>query len=218
MEERTWPNLVAVDDDAADVLFDRIGVLSAQIHSLGAELVRALSEFDAIDGWVGDGYKSYSQWISTRTRFSVPESRRLSRAATAAESMPTLMRAAGEGQVSVGVLADAARVVTPENESRVADVVLACTAAQSSRVLSKFRDLSEVPEPAGSSTEDDSTADQEREPTPESWWHFWWDEAGRGRIDAALDPVVAEMMQMAWAAARAAGNATPTASRSTTRR
>ena len=206
MEERTWPNLVAVQGeaaDAADALYDRIGVLSAQIHALGAELVQTLAEFDAADGWVGDGYKTFSQWISTRTRFSVPESRRLSRAATAAATMPTLMAAARQGQVSVGVLADAARVVTPENESRVADVVLACTAAQSSRVLSKFRDLSAVPDPAGSSTDDPQ--EPASEPAPESWWRMWWDDAGRGRIDAALDPVVAETMRQAWAAARAAG-------------
>ncbi|MDQ2678401.1 MAG: hypothetical protein M3Y51_06615, partial [Actinomycetota bacterium] len=111
--ERIWPSLVgAQDDDAIDVLYDRVGVLSAQIHALGAELVETLAEFDTIDGWVGDGYKTFSQWISTRTRFSVAESQRLSRAATAAESMPTLMAAARQGQVSVGVLADAARVVT----------------------------------------------------------------------------------------------------------
>ena len=205
MEERVWPNLVAAqDEDAVDVLYDRIGVLSAQIHALGAELVQSLAEFDSVDGWVGDGYKTFSQWISTRTRFSVPESQRLSRAASAAESMPTLMGAARQGQVSVGVLADAARVVTPENESRVADVVLACTAAQSSRVLSKFRDLSAVPDPADSSTGDDA-AEPATEPALESWWRTWWDDAGRGHIDAALDPVTAEMMRQAWSAARAAG-------------
>lgn len=201
MKEREWPNLVAVDDVAVDAIDERIGLLAAQIHSLGAELTEALAALDAVDGWVGDGYKSFAQWISVRTRFSVPESRRLARAAGAASTMPTLMRAAREGRVSVGVLADAARVVTPENEARVADVVLACTAAQSSSVLSKFRDLSDVPDPLDES----SAADDARVPTPESWWRFWWDDAGRGRIDAALDPVVAEMMRQAWAAARAAG-------------
>lgn len=208
MEEREWPNLVEGDDSLIDAIDERVGLIAAQIHSLGAELVEALAELDAVDGWVGDGYRSFAQWISVRTRFSVPESRRLARAAVASHTMPTLMGAAREGRVSVGVLADAARVVTPDNEARVADVVLACTAAQSSQVLSKFRDLSDLPELQPQDGSEPAAEDElptEPERRPESWWRFWWDEQGRGRIDAALDPLVAATMEQAWAAARAAG-------------
>ncbi|HMR95018.1 MAG TPA: hypothetical protein PKE05_05730, partial [Microthrixaceae bacterium] len=36
-------------------LDDRIGVLSAQIHALDADLVGVLAEYDAVGGWQGRG-------------------------------------------------------------------------------------------------------------------------------------------------------------------
>ncbi|MCO5307587.1 MAG: hypothetical protein M9906_16780, partial [Microthrixaceae bacterium] len=51
-------------------LDDRIGVLSAQIHALDAELVGVLAEYDAVGGWQGRGWRSFSHYLSVRTNFA----------------------------------------------------------------------------------------------------------------------------------------------------
>jgi hypothetical protein len=183
------------------VLDDRIGVLSAQIHALEAELAATVAEFDTEHGWQGGGYRSLSHWLSVRTKFMPTDAQRLAAVATRLDSVPTLFTEALAGRVSLGVLATAARVATPDNEARVAQIALDCTPAQSSRVLAKYRDL----RPA---TNDDAcTADAGTRPEPEPayWWNHWHDDQGRGRLDAALDPATSALLQQAWLAARTAG-------------
>ncbi|HNK38778.1 MAG TPA: DUF222 domain-containing protein, partial [Microthrixaceae bacterium] len=111
-------------------LDDRIGVLSAQIHALDAELVGVLAEYDAVGGWQGRGWRSFAHYLSVRTNFAPRDAERLVSIAARVDEMPSLLAAARGGQVSMGVLASAARVVTPENEARVLDVVRACTPRQ----------------------------------------------------------------------------------------
>ncbi|HNO45009.1 MAG TPA: DUF222 domain-containing protein, partial [Microthrixaceae bacterium] len=120
---------------------DRIGVLSAQIHALDAELVGVLAEYDAVGGWQGRGWRSFSHYLSVRTNFAPRDAERLVSIAARVDEMPSLLAAARGGQVSMGVLAFAARVVTADNEARVLDVVRACTPRQAQRVLAAYRSL-----------------------------------------------------------------------------
>ena len=122
-------------------LDDRIGVLSAQIHALDAELVGVLAEYDAVGGWQGRGWRSFAHYLSVRTNFAPRDAERLVSIAARVDEMPSLLAAARGGQVSMGVLASAARVVTPDNEARVLDVVRACTPRQAQRVLAAYRSL-----------------------------------------------------------------------------
>ncbi|MEZ5240702.1 MAG: DUF222 domain-containing protein [Microthrixaceae bacterium] len=126
-------------------LDDRIGVLSAQIHALDAELVGVLAEYDAVGGWQGRGWRSFAHYLSVRTNFAPRDAERLVSIAARVDEMPSLIAAARGGQVSMGVLASAARVVTPENEARVLDVVRACTPRQAQRVLAAYRSLRPTP-------------------------------------------------------------------------
>ena len=138
-----WPEAAVVGDWESRLreLDDRIGVLSAQIHALDAELVGVLAEYDAVGGWQGRGWRSFSHYLSVRTNFAPRDAERLVSIAARVDEMPSLIAAARGGQVSMGVLASAARVVTPENEARVLDVVRACTPRQAQRVLAAYRSL-----------------------------------------------------------------------------
>jgi hypothetical protein len=191
----------AVANEAArDRLDARVGVLAAQIHALSAELVDTIAEFDAVSG--SQGYSSTAQWLSVRAGFSTGEARRLCALARRAEQMPTLMRHARAGQLSTGVLTTAARVVTADNEERVAEIAVSCTPAQSARILSTYRSIADPPDPDTPDPDPDTPIREH-----DTWWRSWFDDQGRGRIDAALSPDVAALVDQAWAAARTAGEA-----------
>jgi hypothetical protein len=181
---------------AVDALNDRIGVLSAQIHALEAELVGTVAEFDTAEGWQGGGFRSMAHWLSIRTKFTVRDAHQITRVARRVEQIPTLMDSARDGQISLGVLDAAARVTTPENEQAVARLAVQCTPSQLSKVLSTYRDLKPTPDP-------DTDDDGEPESDPEYWWRLWEDHKGRGRLDAAMDATTTALMQAAWDAARA---------------
>ncbi|MCB9374513.1 MAG: DUF222 domain-containing protein [Microthrixaceae bacterium] len=179
-------------------LDDRIGVLSAQIHALDAELVGVLAEYDAVGGWQGRGWRSFAHYLSVRTNFAPRDAERLVSIAARVDEMPSLLAAARGGQVSMGVLASAARVVTPENEARVLDVVRACTPRQAQRVLAAYRSLRPTPGTAdgdgGGDGADGSVADDLE---LDHWWRNWIDDHGRYRIDGALDKLTGELLEQA---------------------
>ncbi|MHB1139838.1 MAG: HNH endonuclease signature motif containing protein, partial [Microthrixaceae bacterium] len=192
-------------------LDDRIGVLSAQIHALEAELAATVAEFDAEQGWQGGDFRSLGHWLSVRAKFLPSDAQRVARVAERLESVPTLFTEALAGRVSLGVLAAAARVSTPENETRVAQIALDCTPSQATRVLGKYRDLKAMQDhdPACPHSPDDENChcpapDDGERPVlgDEYWWRLWHDERGRGRLDAALDPVTAALVHQAWLAAQ----------------
>jgi len=171
-------------------LDDRIGVLSAQIHALDAELVGVLAEYDAVGGWQGRGWRSFSHYLSVRTNFAPRDAERLVSIAARVDEMPSLLAAARGGQVSMGVLASAARVVTADNEARVLDVVRACTPRQAQRVLAAYRSLrpttNDDTDGDGGGGADGSVADDLE---LDHWWRNW--------IDGALDKLTGELLEQA---------------------
>jgi hypothetical protein len=183
----------------------QVGVLSAQIHALSARLVDLVADFDRSGG--AHGYTTTAQWLSIRGGFTPGEARRVVGVAQRQDELPTLMAHAHAGRRSVGVIAAAARVVTPENEAAVAEVVVSTTPAQSSRILSTYRSVRDSSDQDPCTGSDDHDAPGPPPPAPPTWWRSWFDDAGRGRIDAALSPEVAALVQQAWDAARAAGEA-----------
>ena len=192
----------------------RIGTLAAQIHALETELVECLAEFDRLNGWQSHDFRSYAQWVSIRTKFPVSEARRLTSVAERLDRVPSLLEDARAGRVSVGMLGAAARVSTPENEERVADIVRDCTPSQAQRVLSKYRELAPTMGGGEGGSSDPAGDDGGRaapEPEPDYWWRQWSDELGRGRVDGALDAATAALLAQAWKAAQASGEKERTA-------
>ena len=179
-------------------LDDRIGVLSAQVHALEAELVGVLAEFDEVQGWQGQGWRSFAHYVSVRTNFVPRDAERLVSVAARVDDLPSLLADARRGQVSVGVLASAARVVTPENEAKVADIVRACTPRQAQRVLAAYRSLRPAVEDAVDDAVDDAGDDHPADDLElDHWWRNWVDDHGRYRIDGALDKLTGELLEQA---------------------
>ncbi|MFN7969143.1 MAG: DUF222 domain-containing protein [Acidimicrobiales bacterium] len=178
-------------------LDDRIGVLSAQIHALDGDLVGVLAEYDAVGGWQGRGWRSFSHYLSVRTNFAPRDAERLVSIAARVDEMPSLLAAARGGQVSMGVLASAARVVTAENEARVLDVVRACTPRQAQRVLAAYRSLRPTTNDStdGDGGGGDGAVADDLE--LDHWWRNWIDDHGRYRIDGALDKLTGELLEQA---------------------
>lgn len=194
-----------LDTSRLDELDDRMGVLAAQLHTIGVELIETFAEFAACSGLHGSNYRSDAQWLSVRTKLPISEARRIVALANCLTQIPTLAAAAREGRVSLGVLAAAARVTTPQNEAQVAEVALATTPSQSARILRAFRAVRDADnEPTTPDDQGDGPL-----PEPSSWWRLWYDDSGRGRIDAALDPTTAALVAAAWEAARASDDAHP---------
>ncbi len=188
------PDPVRVRECRQRELDDRIGVLSAQIHALEAELVGVLAEFDEAQGWQGQGWRSFAHYVSVRTNFAPRDAERLVSVAARVDDLPSLLADARAGQVSVGVLASAARVVTPENEAKVADIVRACTPRQAQRVLAAYRSLRPAVDDAAVGAGDDHPADDLE---LDHWWRNWIDDHGRYRIDGAVDKLTGELLEQA---------------------
>ncbi len=189
------------------VLNDRIGVLAAHIHMLQAQLVTTLCEYNNGEHWKGNGYKNFAQWVSVRTKFTPTEARRYTTIATNLTTIPALHAQALQGRVSLGLLEHATRISTPNNQAAISDLILNCTPAQATRLLATYKKL--APQPAsnpnstGSVDNPDSPAPDPDSPDPDYYWRTWHDHQGRGRIDAALDPITTALLQQAWEAAKA---------------
>jgi len=96
----------------ANELNDRIGVLIAQHHAIGAEIVACLAELHELDGWQGEGYRSLAHWLSIRGSYTMTEAKQYEMVATRLETMQPIVADAAVGKHSVGVMAMAARIAT----------------------------------------------------------------------------------------------------------
>lgn len=190
-----------------------IGELAAQVHSLEARLVDAFGELLSLGGATGTGYRSPAHWLSVRTKYTMRDAHELVALAERADVIAPLLVDARAGQLSVGVLAQAARVAHRANADALRDTLRVCTPAQALKVLRTYRSV--APD-AGDITSDtgDATSDA-RDPAPEfvepgppdglpveTWWRHWTDDAGRYRLDAALDPATGALLETAREAAR----------------
>ena len=111
------------------------------------------------------------------------------------------------------MLASAARVVTPENEARVLDIVRACTPRQAQRVLAAYRSLRPTTndgDDGGDGGGDDGSVADDLE--LDHWWRNWIDDHGRYRIDGALDKLTGELLEQARRAVIAEMERTTTSS------
>lgn len=193
-------------------LDDRIGELAAQAHAIEAELVGALAELVELGGADGIGYQSTAHWLSVRTKYTMRDARELVLLAERAGQIESLLADGRAGQLSVGVLAVAARLACGSNIEALRDTLRVCTPTQAVKVLRTYRVVADDKDDAADNA-DDTGGDDGRpefvEPgssfghAPETWWHRWTDDQGRYRLDAALDATTGALLEAARDAARA---------------
>lgn len=194
----------------------RVGVLTAQINALNVELAAVVGSLDAEGGCSGPGYRSPTHWLSVNAGLARTDAARLVRVGARLDQIPTLAEAAYRGEVGLTMLDAAARVSTPENEAAVAEVVLMCSPAQSQRVLASYRRVRERHVDPDPGFDSDPDSDPSPARSAQLWWRDWIDHLGRGRIDAALDPITLEQLRLAMRALESpAGETTDEPPRST---
>jgi len=177
----------------ANELNDRIGVLIAQHHAIGAEIVACLAELHELDGWQGEGYRSLAHWLSIRGSYTMTEAKQYEMVATRLETMQPIVADAAVGKHSVGVMAMAARIATPETIDTIMQILRDATPSQAARVFAKYRDCK------------GENGGCEPEPEVDYWKKHWRDDLGRERWNLALDGPTSALLEQAWEAARAAG-------------
>jgi hypothetical protein len=182
-----------IQSQRAEQLNERLGVLIAQHHAIGAEIVGCLAELDEIEGWQGEGYRSQAHWLSIRGGFTMSEASRFATVAARATNIPMILADAHGGRFSVGVVAMAARVATPKNEHLVAQVLRDATPSQAARVFAKYRDCQS------------ENGGAKPDPEVDFWARRWTDGLGRDRFDIATDAATGALFSEAWHAMRAAG-------------
>ncbi len=109
--------------ERAEQVNARLGVLIAQQHAIGAEIVECLAELHELEGWQGEGYRSMGHFLSVRGGYTMSEAKRYETVAIRLDNVRLIHADARDGRFSVGVVAMAARVATPENEETVAQIV-----------------------------------------------------------------------------------------------
>ncbi len=182
-----------IQSERAEELNERLGILIAQHHAIGAEIVGCLSELDEIEGWQGEGYRSQAHWLSIRGGFTMNEASRFATVAARAGNVSKILADAHQGRFSVGVVAMAARVATPKNEHLIAQVLRDATPSQAARIFAKYRDCQ------------GENGGAKPDPEVDFWARKWTDGLGRDRFDIATDGATGALFWEAWQAMRAAG-------------
>lgn len=184
---------------------DAIRELSAHLHAGNARLATLLADFVADDTWnVSGDWRSLAHWLGVNCGFARTEAEVLARVAAAAGAMPTVMERAGRGEVSLHVTAGAARVATPDNEAKLADIAASSTPAQALRVFGNFRTAKrrEDEQRAAEAREEDvpTPADPEPEPEFRSFWRSWFDDDGTWRVNGAAPPEIGALLDRLYEA------------------
>ena len=182
-----------IQSERAEELNERLGILIAQHHAIGAEIVGCLTELDEIEGWQGEGYRSLAHWLSIRGGFTMTEASRFAtvaaRAANVSTSSPTRTRAGSRSVWSRWRLEwQRPRTSTSSRKS--------CATPRRARPLAssaKYRDCQS------------ENGGAKPDPEVDFWAKHWTDGLGRDRFDIATDSATGALFWEAWQAIRAAG-------------
>ena len=191
------------DETAMSAKADAIRELSAHLHAANARLAELLADFTADDTWnVSGDWRSLAHWLGINCGFARAEAEILARVAAAAEAMPTVLERAGRGEVSLHVAAGAARVATPENEAKLAEIAASSTPAQACRVFSNYR-TARRREEQRLADERDGSEDGDpaaTEPEHRSFWRTWFDDNGTWRVNGAAPPEIGALLDRLYEA------------------
>ncbi len=191
------------DETAMSAKADAIRELSAHLHAANARLAQLLADFTADDTWnISGDWRSLTHWLGINCGFARAEAEILARVAAAAEAMPTVLERAGRGEVSLHVAAGAARVATPENEAKLAEIAASSTPAQACRVFGNYRtakrrDNERLADEHRETEDGDPTA---TEPEHRSFWRTWFDDNGTWRVNGAAPPEIGALLDRLYEA------------------
>ena len=152
MESR-FSDAALVDDEArtraaqaADIA-DRMCVLAAHIHAAMAELASLAHQLDGLDGWCGDGIRSFAHWLTVNAGFAPHTGDELLRVGGALEALPLTRAAFAAGRLSFESVRELTTVVTSADERLWLDLAASASGAQLARICRACRRALDVDSP-----------------------------------------------------------------------
>jgi Domain of unknown function (DUF222)/HNH endonuclease len=121
--------------------------LAAHVHAAMAELTRLAAEFHELEGWGGEGVRSFSHWLTINAGFSPHSGDELLRVGQALQTLPRIRAAFAAGQLSFDSVRELSRVATAEDEDVWLDVAAAASGAQLARICRACRRVLDLDTP-----------------------------------------------------------------------
>jgi hypothetical protein len=117
----------------------RICELAAHTHAAMAELSALAAEFDAVEGWCGDGMRTFASWLALNANFAPRTGDELLRVGRALTALPHIRAAFAAGMLSFDSVAELTRVATAADEDLWLSVARTATGAQLVRICRACR-------------------------------------------------------------------------------
>jgi hypothetical protein len=131
---------------AADVE-RRLCELAAHVHAATAELSRLAAEFHELEGWCGEGVRSFSHWLTINAGFSPHSGDELLRVGQALQTLPRIRAAFAAGQLSFDSVRELSRVASADDEHLWLDIAAAASGAQLARICRACRRVLDLDTP-----------------------------------------------------------------------
>jgi len=169
-----------------------IGELAAALHATTAELVSRLADFDAAEGWRGEGITSCPQWLSVYAGIGHHQAQEMLETGRALRDLPQLSAAFAAGELSLDKVRLVCLVATPADDAMWTEVARQATASQLGRICRGYRQASVV-----------ASADQAGEQFQQRSLTTAWQPDGMLRVVALLPPEDGAVVMAALEAATA---------------
>jgi Domain of unknown function (DUF222)/HNH endonuclease len=113
--------------------------LAAHTHAAMAELTRLAADFNDLEGWVGEGIRSFSHWVTLNAGFAPHTGEELLRVGEALRTLPHIDAAFAAGRLSFDSARELSRVATAEDEDLWLDIAASASGAQLARICRACR-------------------------------------------------------------------------------
>ncbi|MDA1301156.1 MAG: DUF222 domain-containing protein [Proteobacteria bacterium] len=124
----------------------RIIRLAGEINAAEYRFLTLLREFDDVNGWAGDGIKSFAHWLNYKIGMSDVAAREKVRVARALVDLPQINEAFRVGEISYSKVRAMTRVATPDNEALLVTVAKYGTASHMERLTRQYRRVKRINE------------------------------------------------------------------------
>ncbi len=166
-----------------------ITALAAHMDAAMYRWLEMVREFDAGNGWVGDGMKSCAHWLNWKCGLNLGAARERVRVAHALPALPQTSELFRRGRLSFAEVRAITRVATPANEEVLLNIALHGTAWHVEQAVSAWRRELRLQA---------LQRDNRRHDNRELRWH--WDDEGCLVVQARLTPEQGALFQQAIAA------------------
>lgn len=113
--------------------------LSANIYAAEYRWLCLLAQFDELEGWCGDGIKSFAHWPNWKCGISLAAGREKVRVARRLGELPLVSKAMSEGRLSYSKVRAITRIATAENEQDLLYIARNGTAEQLEKTIQLYR-------------------------------------------------------------------------------